>query len=339
MRIYGWITGICFVSIVNLVTISVPVCAQEKIIKLKFANYFPPTHDVSINTEQWCKEVETRTKGKVKIVYLPGGTLVPAPQAYDAAVNQIADISLASQSWSPGRFPLTEVLELPLGYSSCVQGTRVANAFYKKFKPKEFDDVKVLYFWSPGPGYVMTVKPVPSLEGLAGLKLRAGGNQTKVALAIGATPVSIPMSDIYEGLHRGVIQGMLFYPESLKGWKFADLIRGMQDNRGMKFTGGGVIVMNKQKWNSLPPDIQKVIEEVSEEWIDKVGAVFDKIANEGIDYGRSKGMKVFEATPKEVETAVAKMKPILDNYVQEMDKKGLPGKQALTFCQDFIASH
>lgn len=339
MKKYQWSRIICFFVVFCFLGVPCPVKSQEQVIKLKYANYFPPVHKVSINTEQWCKEVEKRTKGRVKIIYVSGGALVPAAQAYEAAVGGIVDISLASQSWSPGRFPLTEVLELPLGYNSALQGTKLANVFYKKFRPKEFDDVKVFYFWAPGPGYVMTVKPIDSIKGLKGLKLRAGGNQAKVARAIGAIPVSVPMGDIYEGLQRGVIDGLFFYAESLKGWKYADFIRGMQDNPGMKFTGGGVIVMNKQKWNSLPTDIQKIMEQVSEEWIDKIGKVFDETGNEGIEYGLSKGMKIFKASPEEVNITINKMKPALDEYVKNMKEKGLPGEEALKFCQDFIKSH
>jgi TRAP-type transport system periplasmic protein len=313
--------------------------AQDKVIKLKYACFFPAAHKGNILTEQWCKEVEKRTKGRVKVSFLGGGTLVPAPQGYEAAVKGIADISNGAPSWTAGRFPLSEVLELPLGYRDAAQASRLANAFYKKFKPKEYDDVKMLYMWNSGPGVFMTTKPISSIEGLKGLKLRAAGNQAKIATAMGVTPVSVPIGDIYEGLQRNVIEGLLFYPESLKSYRFGDLIRGLQDNPGINWAGTGFHVMNKQKWNALPPDIQKIIEEVTEEWAEKHAKLWADTDKEGRDFGVSKGMKIFKMSPEEAAKSVEKVKPLFDDYVKSMKEKGLPGEEALKFCREWLKAN
>ena len=112
-----------FIVVLFLLTSPFPAHSQETI-KLKCANFFPPVHKWSILAEEWCKEIEKRTNGRVKITYLAGGTLVPANQSYEGAVRGIADISLSSQQWMAGRFPLTEALYLPLGVKSGIQGTR-----------------------------------------------------------------------------------------------------------------------------------------------------------------------------------------------------------------------
>ena len=103
-----------------------PVPSQAKTIKLKYADFFPPVHKTSVTSKEWCMEVEKRTNGRVKITYLPGGTLVPAPQAYEAAVRGIADISMTVPAWAAGRFPLSEVLELPLGYTNAIHASGLA---------------------------------------------------------------------------------------------------------------------------------------------------------------------------------------------------------------------
>jgi TRAP-type C4-dicarboxylate transport system substrate-binding protein len=294
---------------------------------------------MGILPEEWCREVEKRTKGRVKVSYFPGATLIPAPQSYESVVRGVADISMGGPGWTAGRFPVSEVLELPLGFSSCLQATRAANAFYKKFLPKEYDDVKLLYFYNTAPGVIMTVRAISSIEGLSGLKLRAGGNQSAIALAMGAVPVSMAIPDVYEGLKRGVIEGALNYSESLKGWKYADLIRGVQDNDGIGWAGLLFHVMNKKKWNSLPNDIRKIIEEINEEWIEKQGKAGNEMDKEGREYGVSKGMKICKISPEEVEITKKKMKPILDEYVKRMKDKGLPGEEALKFCQDYLKAH
>jgi len=328
-----------FISILFVLSLFLPGRSQAETIKLKYASFMPPVHKQSLLSKQWCKEVEKRTNGRVKITYLPGSTLVPAPQGYEAAVRGIADISIAAPAWTAGRFPLSEVLDLPLGYKDGLQATLLANEFYMKFKPKEYHDVKVLYFWAVAPGVFMTLKPVPTIEGLKGLKMRAGGNQAKIARAMGSTPVSVPVPDTYEGLQRAVIDGIVFYPESLKGWKFGDLIRGLQVNPGINYGGTCVFAMNKKKWNSLPPDIQNIIEQVNKEWIRKTGETWTELNKVGIEFGISKGMKVFNISPEEQKKSVEMVKPIFAAYVADMKSKGLPGEEALKFCREWLEAH
>jgi TRAP-type C4-dicarboxylate transport system substrate-binding protein len=327
-----------FIIVFFLLTAPFPAHSQETI-KLKCANFFPPVHKCSILAEEWCKEIEKRTSGRVKITYLPGGTLVPANQSYEGAVRGIADISLSSQQWMAGRFPLTEALYLPLGVKSGYQGTIMINEWYKKFKPKEYDDVKVLYLNCAPPGVFMTLKPLPSINDLKGLKIRAAGDTAKIVTAMGAIAVSVPMGDIYEGLQRGVVEGVIFPAEALKGWRFGDLIRGLQDNDGLGYPSAQCLVMNKGKWNSLPADIQNTIEKINEEYIEKQGKLWDETTKEGVEFGVSKGMKVFKISPAEIADTKEKMKPVLADYVKRMKDMGLPGEESLKFLQDFVKSH
>lgn len=111
--------------------IAVPSSSQadEKVTKLKYSNFFPPSHKNSILSEQWGKEIEKRTNGRVKVTYFPGSILTPPTQTYDSVVKGIADIGQSLVGYSPGRFPLTEVLALPLGYSSGIQATNPEAGF------------------------------------------------------------------------------------------------------------------------------------------------------------------------------------------------------------------
>jgi len=283
--------------------------------------------------------VEKRTNGKVKVAYFSGGTLVPANQAYEAVVKGIADISMFSQQYNAGRFPLTEGLYLPLGVKSSRQATKMITAWYDKFKPKEYDDVKVLYLYGGGPGQFATLKALPSIKDLKGLKVRCAGDTAKIVTAMGAVPVSIPLSDSYDGFQRGVIQGSLLPLESLKGWRFGDLLRGAQINEGLAYTSALGVAMNKQKWASLPPDVQKTIEQINKEWGEKTGIAWDETDKEGVDFAVSKGMKVFKISKEEAAITSQKMKPILDDYVKSMKKLGLPGEESLKFLQGWLKAN
>lgn len=312
---------------------------SEDVIKLKFANWFPPTHKMSMVAEEWCKEVEKRTNGKVKVTYFPGGTLIPAAQTYEGIINGIADVGLHTQQYSTGRFPLTEVMYLPIRVKNARQATRLMNAWYDKFRPKEYDDTKVLYHFLTGPISFQTVKPITSTSDLKGMKIRGGGDSAKIIRALGATPVSVPMADSYDGFQRGVMQGTLQCPEVLKGWRFGDLMKTFLVDEAIGAPQTFVVFMNKRKWAALPPDIQKTIERVSKEWSDKTAVAWDQTDKEGIDYGVSKGMKIVKVSAAEEEVTIQKMKPIHDEYVTKMKKMGLPGEEALKFCLDFVKNN
>ena len=164
------------------------VSAQDKVITLNYANFFPAPSPHSALAEQWGKEIEKRTNGKVKITFFHGGTLAPAAQIYDSTVQGIADMGFSVLAYTRGKFPLTEVIDIPLGLKTGVTATKLINAYYKKFQPKEFDEVKVLYLHAHGPGLIHTTKkPVQKLEDLKGLKLRATGLSAKIVTSPGGS--------------------------------------------------------------------------------------------------------------------------------------------------------
>jgi TRAP-type C4-dicarboxylate transport system substrate-binding protein len=315
------------------------VHAQEKVIKLKYSNFFPPSHKNSILSEQWGKEIEKRTNGRVKVTYFAGNTLTPPTQTYDSVVKGIADVGQSLVGYAPGRFPLTEVLALPLGYSTGIQATNLTNAFYEKFKPKEFDDTQVMYFHGHGPGLFNTKKVVSSLDDVKGMRIKANAENAAIVSAVGGAPVSLPITETYDGLQKGLIDGVLLPVEPIKGWKFFEMIRTIIENYAMSYTAPIFVVMNKDKWNSLPKDIQEIIMQINREWITKQGQQWTDLDKESREFCVGKGIKVATATPQQEAETAEKMKPILAEYVTNMKAKGLPGEDALKFCQEYLKNN
>ncbi|MFH0826025.1 MAG: TRAP transporter substrate-binding protein [Pseudomonadota bacterium] len=316
-----------------------PIRAEEKVIKLKYSNLFPPSHKNSVLSDQWGKEIEKRTNGRVKIVYFAGNTLTPPTQTYDSVVKGIADVGQSLVGYAPGRFPLTEVLALPLGYTSGFQATKLTNEFYNKFKPKEFDDTQVMYLHGHGPGLVHTKKVISSLDDVRGLRIKANAENAAIVSTLGGAPVSLPITETYDGLQKGLVDGVLLPIEPIKGWKFSDMIKTTVENYGMAYTAPIFVVMNKDKWKSLPKDVQEIIMQVNAEWLEKQALQWNELDKEAREFCIQKGIKIAKATPEEGAKTVEKMKPIHVAYVEAMKAKGLPGADALQFCLEYIKTH
>jgi len=313
--------------------------AQEKTIVLKYSNFFPAPHTNSILADQWCKEVEKRTNGRVKVNYYAGAVLTPAAQTYDSVVRGIADIGLSCQAYTRGKFPLTEAIDLPLGYKSGFAATKMINEFYKKFRPKEYDDVHVLYLHAHGPGILHTKKPVNKLEELKGLKIRSTGLSAKLVQALGGAPVGMPMTESYDSLSKGVADGILCPDEALEGFKLGEVVAFTTEDYSAAYSTAFFVVMNKAKWNSLPKDVQGIIEKLNEEWIEKTGKNWDEIDKSGQAFAAKHGVKRIKLSPQESVRWAASAHPLLDEYVKSMKAKNLPGDEVLKFCLDYLKSH
>jgi TRAP-type C4-dicarboxylate transport system substrate-binding protein len=327
--------AVCMISLVICFLPSTG-SADDPIFKLKFGTFFPPTHPHALLYAEWCKEVAKRTNGRVKVAFFPAGTLVSANQTYDGVVKGIVDIGLSIMSYTPGRMPLSEVIVLPLGYKSGAQATRMANAFYNHFKPKEYDDVKLFYLHAHGPGFFHTKTPVNKIEDLKGLRIKSDANTSKVVAAAGATPTTMPMLETYDALKRGLADGVLLPIETLKGWKFGEVCKYTYENWGNSYANGFFVAMNKEKWNSLPKDIQQIIDKLNEEWFEKQAKLWSAIDDEGREFAIKTGHKIVKAPPEEEAAMRERMKPLLDAYVASMKEKGLPGEEALTWCQEYL---
>ncbi|RPI73026.1 MAG: TRAP transporter substrate-binding protein [Desulfobacteraceae bacterium] len=329
----GAILVLCLL-VVGLFCFSSPVLAQAKPIELTYSIFFPAPHAQAVLAGEWAKEIEKRTNGQVKITMYYGGTLTPSNQCYDGVVNGLSDIGLSVMAYTRGRFPLSEVLDLPLGFKSGMVATKVANAYVKKMQPKELADTQVMYLHAHGPGLLHTKEPIAKLEDLKGMKISCQGLAAKIVEALGGVPVALPMQDRYDALQKGVAEAGLFPLEALKGWKLAEVVKSTVYNYSSSYSTGFFVVMNKDKWAALPPNIQKVFEAVNGEYIEKAGQTWDKADEVGRTFAVEKGIKFIELSKEESARWAEKVKPLLDGYVKAMKEKGLPGEETLKFCQE-----
>lgn len=312
---------------------------QARTIELTYSIFFPPTHEQCKAGISWAKEIEKRTNGAVSITVFPGGTLTQANQCYDGVENGISDIGMSCFAYTRGRFPMMEAIDLPLGYLNGQIATHVANEFYTTFQPKELSDVKVLYIHAHGPGLLHTKRPVRSMEDLKGMKIRSTGLSAKVVEALGAVPVAMPQPSTYEALQKGVVDGTFTPIETLKGWRQAEVVKSTTGCYSIGYTTAMFVVMNQHKWNSLPKEIQSVIQEVSNEWVEVHASIWDQVDIEGKRYTLSLGNEFIELDEYEQQRWKTAVEPIIQEYVIQSKAKNIDGEKVVSGIRELIGKY
>jgi TRAP-type C4-dicarboxylate transport system substrate-binding protein len=321
---------VLFIGVVFIALGASPV--QAKTYKLTYSNFFPPTHIQSKLAESWCQEIAKRTNGQVKVEYFPGQTLTKARQVYDGVVEGLSDVGFSVLAYTRGRFPVMSAVDLPLGYTSGTAATKVVNAVYQQFKPKELSDTEVMYLHAHGPGLIHTNgKPVRKMEDMKGLKFRGHGTSALVVSALGGTPVPKPMPETYQMLQKGVVEGAVYPWEANKGWKLGEVTDYCTADFSAAYTTSFFVVMNKDKWNSFPADIQKTIRQINVEWAAKHGDAWDTSDLVGLRFFLNQGGSVIGLDAKEAAKWKKAVAPIIDDYIKKTNEKGLDGQAIVDF--------
>ncbi len=334
----GFIRSLPIILLTLLVLGLSPRETRADSMTLRYANFFPPVHPISKLGEEWGKEVEKRTNGKVKVECYPGGSLVSAPETFEAVKIGMADVGLSFCSYTTGRFPLSEVLDLPLGYKNAYIATKMANAYFDKFKPSGFKDVKLIYLHTSPPHRINMKMPIRRLEDLKGRKVRSTGTSAEVVAALGGAPVAMSMGEAYDAISKGVAEGVAAPFEALKGFKLADVV-GYSTIFDSAYVNAAYVVMNKDKWNSLSQEVQETINEINREWMEKQGRLWDELDEGGKQFFVENGGEVITLSEEENDRWASRLRPILDNYVKEKEAMGLPAAEALEFCLDYLSAH
>jgi TRAP-type C4-dicarboxylate transport system substrate-binding protein len=332
-RSFGFISIVLFVAFVFCAISAVPAQAQ---MKLRLTTMWPAQHPLSVLFGDWGKDIEKATAGRVSVTVFAANTLSPPMQVYDNTVKGVVDVGTSLLAYSPGRLPLSEVLQQPLGYKDGYQASKVANEYYKKFKPKEFDDVKVMFLHGAAPGFIFTKNPVKSTADVKGLRIKANAENADIVKVLGASPVTMPVTETYDSLSRGVIDGALFPIEALQGFKIGEVVKTVIENYGVSYMTSMYCIMNKDKWNAISAADKAAIEKINDEYNEKFGKKWVELDKNAEAFAKSKGVTFLTVSKAEDAETAKKMQPILDDYVKMAKGKGLPGDEALKFVQDYL---
>ena len=297
---------------------------EEKQYTLRFANYFAAESGPGKVGQEFCDDIERLTGGRVNVEYYPGGMLLTADKMYDGVSEGIADVGLSNLGYTFGRFQVTEVLDLPLGFPNAWVASHVASDFYKKFTPAEWDGTHMLTLTTSPPNNILTVSvPVKKPEDLRGLILRGTGYIGKLVEALGGTARPVAMPEAYDSLAKGVIGGLLIPYETVKTFRYGEVTNYVTEVWPLGQVYTFYVVMNKNTWDQLPADIQDIITKyIEDEYIEKLSQMWNDIDIEGKEYALESGYEVIEIPAGELGRWKELAGGVIDDFAKSMGAAG-----------------
>ncbi|MDT0501507.1 MULTISPECIES: TRAP transporter substrate-binding protein [unclassified Halomonas] len=298
---------------------------------LRMAHFWPGASGINQDIfEEWAATLEEESGGELKVEMFPSGTLAKPDSLYEAASKGIADISATAQGYTAGRFPLSQIVELPGVATSATQGACVLQTLYEDgHLDDEYADTRPLFFFTTGPGGIHTIDTEVKVPAdLEGLRIR---RPTAVAGEMlenmGATPVGMPAPDIYTSMQRGVIDGLSFPWEGLKGFRIIELVE--YHTEVPFYTLIFVATMNQRAYDRLSPEQQAVIDANSGmKWAENAGTVFDRLDVEGKQEAKAAGHTIREIeSPLENADWQKPLQDGIESYLDELEERGLPGRE------------
>ncbi|WP_233208493.1 TRAP transporter substrate-binding protein [Sporosarcina sp. P12(2017)] len=311
---------------------------NDDVIKLSYAFFAPPNTFPAIQMEEWKKRLEERTDGKVQVDLFTGGTLLEANNMYDGVENGTADIGLTSTSYEPGRFPLLSISDMPSGYKNATVASKVTADLVNNYPPEALDNFKIITTFATEPAYIQSKKPIKSLSDLKGKQLRIAGALAPIMSELGAAPVGMSQAEVPEALQTGIVEGYVSSREILKDSKLAEIVGYVTDYPLALNTF--IAVMNKEKWDSLPEDVQAVIEELNTEMTEFTGDYLDSHVKESMEWSiDSEGLEVVELSEEEMKKWDKKLSDMQKEFVEEVQNEGLPAEEYLSEMEELIEKY
>ena len=319
----------------------------QQTVTLKFHTFMAPQSNVWLNMHKaWMNKVEQESGGRIKFEAYPAMQLGGTPvQLYDQVRDGVVDVVWTLPGNTAGRFPRVEVFELPFIMTNAEATSKAYWEYVQTMAPDEFKETHLIALQVHGPGVIHTVdKPVRSVADLKGLKMRAPTRQvTKLMGALGATPVGMPLPGIPDALSKGTINGAVIPWEVVPAVKVNELTKfhaEFDPAGGCLYTTTFVMAMNKAKYNSLPPDLKKIIDNNSgletSGWLGKVQQGGDV---SGRKTASDRNNAIFTVGPAEAQEFRRKSRALEVEWIEDMNKRGFDGRKLIDSARALIEKH
>lgn len=324
-------------------TVAFGAMAQE--VTLKMHQFLPPQANVpKLILDVWAKDVEKASEGRIKVNQFPSMQLGgKPPELMDQAIDGVADIVWTVVGYTPGRYPRTEVFELPFMMADAGAASRAYwQMFDKHMKDTEFKDLKILGTWVHGPGVIHSKNPIKKVSDFAGVKARgASRTVTRMLGKFGATSVGMPVPAVPEALSKGVIDATTIPWEVTGALKVPELVKNHTEFTGNAlYTVTFVLAMNKAKFDSLPDDLKKVIDDNSgEEFSAFAGAKMQEVDAPSREKAVAAGNNIITLSQAESAEWQAAAQPVYAEWIAEMKDKGIDGEALISEAKELIKKY
>ncbi|GAA0562748.1 TRAP transporter substrate-binding protein [Halomonas salifodinae] len=302
--------------------------AQASDITLNYAFFAPAQTFPAVQMEHWAEELERRTDGRVSVNTFPGGTLLTAGNMYDGVQSGVADIGLSATSYEPARFPLINLAGNLTGIEvDSTVASRVVYDLIQEFPADQLglEDFKVITAFTSEPGYLHSRTPVTSLEDLQGQEIRVPGDSTEVLEALDGVPVGLNQAETGEALQAGVVDGYVGSRETLMDLQYARSVQYVTDYPLTNVVF--VAAMNRQRWESLPEDVRRVIDELGAEMAHFAGDYLDGHIEESLAWAADNhDVETLTLSDEEAARWAERLAPINEARLAQVAEMGLPAE-------------
>ena len=314
-------------------------------VTLRFHQMLPPQATIPAKAiAPWAAKVEKESGGRIKVQQFPTMQLGGRPtELFDQAKDGIVDVVWTVLGYTPGRFPKSEVFELPFLSGSAESASRAFQAYVEKNAMDEFKDVKLIAVHVHGPGLFHSQEPINKLEDLRNMKVRGGSRVINIMLEqLGATPVGMPVPAVGEALSKGVISATTIPWEVVPALKVQQIVKnhtGFAGEKGL-YTQTFAVAMNKASYDKLPADLKKVIDANSGiETAAMFGRAMDAGDKEGLELARKAGNRIVTLDAAETERWKRTAGSVRTIWMKEVASKGIDGAKLAAEAEALIAQY
>lgn len=310
-------------------------------VNLKLSSFLPPPHQMNVELNRWADELREKSGGELNIEIFPASQMGPPPRQLDLARTGVADMSFVFTAFNPGRFPRTDILTSPFLLSdengasiSAADASWLATSMRADFAA-DSEGVKVLYYVTTGAlGLFMNEKIVTSPDDLKGLRMRpTSASVADMLVALGASPASLPPTEVADAIGKGVVDGAVF---NFEGGKVFGLAQSVKEVSYFGFSAGTfAVVMNEGVYNGLPDALKALIDETTTpEDARRVGGLYDAAEAAGEDFMKGEGVNVHRLSVDQLAPFRTILAPLGEAQLEALKADGIDGQALVNRVND-----
>jgi TRAP-type transport system periplasmic protein len=333
------LTGVMLLLAALFVLPDAALAQSKSTMNIRFSTWHAPmSREVQTVWIPMLEELKKRSDGRITYTLYAGAALGSGPEHFDIVAKGLSDMGYFTATWTPGRFPLSDVLSLAAWVDGKDVGTDIGNAMYERVLKQEFPGVKMIELNGCIQAFMWTRKPVKTLEDVKGLRIRSpGGHQTNYIKALGAEPVFMPLGDVYLSMETGTIDGIVTCPPLVLSFKLFEVAKyGTVATFGCVTEG---VIMNERSWQNTPDDLKPIIMEVCSNPFRTTGGLNAEVYGTMMKELEQQGMQLHRIPADQESQWFGLFQEETRKWADGLEAKGLPAKEVVKAFNEIAHKH